>query len=153
MDAALTWDQDGYTPSPEELEIKKGLLFTRLAGASLLLVGLMHGAAFLQVALFAGQSFPVVVAEVLFAVLALVHVFAGSRAYDGSTFFSGFGAAAAFGGAGFGLVWFAWMLLSGVLGLLPLLVAGAGGVCALACLASVPFAVQVAAARRRLVDG
>jgi hypothetical protein len=153
MSATATWEQDVFEEGPEEIEIRRGLMVTRVAAGALMLTGLMHAASMLQMLLFGNLSFPVVAAEVTFVALAIVHVAAGSRVYDGSPVASGLGAASAFGGAGFAALWFLWLLASGVLGLLPMLLVGAGGLCGVLTLASLPFALRVAAARRKLVDG
>ena len=151
--SAITWERDVFTEGPEEIAIRQGLVVTRIAGGALMLTGLLHGASLLQTAMFGHQSFPIVLGELVFVTLCLVHVFAGSRAYDGSVFFAGLGAAAGFGGAGFAAMWFGLLLSWGVLALLPLLAVVVGGLCGLVCVAAVPFAVRVSAARRQLVEG
>lgn len=150
MSAAMTWEQD-LVQSPEEAAIRGGLVFTRAAGGALLLAGLVHGACLLQTALFARQSVPVVAVEVAFALLCVAHVWAGSRAYDGSPTFTGVGAAAAVGGAGIAALWFGWALLGGVVALLPLLATVMGGLVALVCAVALPMALKVTSARQRLL--
>jgi hypothetical protein len=151
MSAAATWELHVDTPGPEELEIRRGLVATHLAAGALMLTGLLHAASVLQALLFGWQTVPVMLAEATFAFLAVVHLAIGARAYDGSPIASGLGAATAFGGAGFAALWFVWLFLSGVFGLLPMVVVAGSGATGLLALASIPFALRVVAARQRLL--
>lgn len=138
-------------PEVDEAALHRGLAVARPVAVSLFVMGLIHGGNLLQIVLFAYRQSPfVVLGEVgaLFSAIAFMAV--GSRVYEGSYAFSFVGVAVAFGSALFSFGWFVALLATGTISPLPLIAACGSALCGVACAVLVPFAAQVAAARRRL---
>jgi hypothetical protein len=143
----VDFDEDGE-------HIRRALSYARLAAVPLLLTGLMHGAALVQIVLFAArQSPPVLVAELGFGAMAAAHLLLGYRVYDASYPATLVAVAAALGGAFLAFGWWLVLLVQGTLSFLAMLVCLAGVVSGAACVGLVPLTAASAAARRRLLEG
>lgn len=143
----MDFDEDGE-------QIRRALSYAQLAAVPLLLTGLMHGAAVLQILLFAGRQSPLILAgELGFGLLSAAHLALGYRVYDGSYPATLAAVGAALGGALFAFGWSIVLLVQGTLSILAILVCLAGVISGAACVGMVPLTAASAAARRRLIDG
>lgn len=140
-------------PEVDEATIQSGLARARIVAVGLLLCGLMYGANVLQVLLFAWQEPLIIAGEVAFVLLCVLHIFVGSRVYDGLHLATIAAVPLSLFGALFSAFWFVFILMyGGALSVLSVMVAGASLLCVFACLLLLPSTAGIAAARRRLFE-
>ncbi len=124
----------------------------RLSAVGALVVGVMLMACEAQILLaMAGWDWWLVLAAIVYPLLAVAHFAAGVSSYDGNPV--GVGGAALLGaGTALGLfLWFALLLYVGFLTPLVLLTAAAAALTATLSAANIPAARRLGAARRKLV--